>query len=138
MAPPRIAEFVRALPVKPGMRVLEIGCGSGAALELLATTCETVLGIDRSAHAIKQAENNTWHLPAVKLRQVAIEDFELEPGERPYDLAFALRVGALDGRHLELEARALARIGKALRKGGRLFVDGGEPLREIRLTPAAE
>jgi hypothetical protein len=32
------------------------------------------------------------------VRQVAIGEFELEPGKAAYDLAFAVRVGALDGR----------------------------------------
>ena len=50
-----------------------------------------------------------------------------------FDLAFAVRVGALDGRHPELEARARQRIADALTPHGRLFIDGGDPLREIRL-----
>jgi len=31
-------------------------------------------------------------------RQVAAEDLELDPGEQPYDIAFAVPVRALDGR----------------------------------------
>jgi hypothetical protein len=67
------------------------------------------------------------------VRRSAIEDFELEPGEAPYDLAVALRVGALDGRHPDLEARALARIGAALTADGILYLDGGAPLRTVAL-----
>ncbi len=54
--------------------------------------------------------------------------------ERPYDLAFAVRVGALDGRHPDAGRVAVERIRKALVKNGRLFVDGN-PLREIWLGP---
>jgi hypothetical protein len=43
-------------------------------------------------------------------------------------------VGALDGRHPELEPAALARIAKALTKNGKLLIDGGNPLREIPET----
>jgi hypothetical protein len=64
---------------------------------------------------------------------VAIEDFLLEPGEPPYDLAFAVRVGALDGRFPEAGRTALARIAAALTPAGRLFIDGGDPLRELPL-----
>jgi hypothetical protein len=44
-----------------------------------------------------------------------------------------VRVGALDGRHPELEVRALARVARALVPSGRLYVDGGNPLRERTL-----
>ena len=53
----------------------------------------------------------------------------LQDGEKPYDIAFAVRVGALDGRHPKLEKQARERIAQALVKGGRLFLDGGNPLR---------
>ena len=35
-------------------------------------------------------------------RQVSAEDFVLRPGEEPFDVVFAVRVGALDGRHPEI------------------------------------
>ena len=50
---------------------------------------------------------------------------------RPYDIVFAVRVGALDGRHPEAGARALERIAQATTADARLFVDGGDPLREL-------
>jgi hypothetical protein len=64
---------------------------------------------------------------------VACEDPELEPGEARYDLVFAVRVGALDGRYPDAGARALERLAHAVVPEGRLFVDGGDPLREIAL-----
>jgi hypothetical protein len=44
----------------------------------------------------------------------------LEPGEPPYDIALAMRVGALDGRHQNAEAHAKRRIAAALTPRGRL------------------
>ncbi len=82
----RLAEVIDALPLRPGIRVLEIGCGPGAA-----------------ARAV------------------------------PFDIAFAIRVGALDGRHPELERQAHERIASALVPGGKLFIDAGYPLREVSL-----
>ena len=62
----------------------------------------------------------------------AIEDFDL--GARiPFDVAFALRVGALDGRHPDLYDAAVGAVARALRPGGVLLVDGGDPLRRIEL-----
>ena len=72
----------------------------------------------------------------MSVRQVAVEDFSLAPGEAPFDIAFAVRVGALDGRHPELQQRALQRIARALAPNGKLFIDGGNPLRQLELDRA--
>jgi hypothetical protein len=67
----------------------------------------------------------------MSVRQVAAEDFVLQAQEEPYDIVFAVRVGALDGRHPEAGQRVLQRIAMATRPGARLFIDGGDPLREL-------
>lgn len=133
----RLAGIADALPLRPGLRVLEIGCGPGAlARELVRRIGDGhVLAIDRSATAIRQAaaaSRTEIEAGRLGLRRVAVEEFELEPGEAPFDLAVAVRVGALDGRHPG--ARARSRIAAALAPGGRLFVDGGDPLREVPLA----
>ena len=135
---PRLREIVDALPLRAGMRVLEIGCGPGVAARAVVARIGNgfVLGIDRSAKAIAQAKAGSEAQIAtgrLNFRHVAIEDLVLGQGEKPFDLAFAVRVGALDGRHPEIERRALERIRAALVRGGRLYIDGGDPLREIRL-----
>ncbi|GAA1611179.1 methyltransferase domain-containing protein [Kribbella sancticallisti] len=135
---PRLAAVVDALPLSPGLRVLEFGCGPGAATREVARRVGPagfVLGVDRSAKAIEQALAQEQSSPGtLAFRRSTIEAFELEPGEQPYDLAFAIRVGALDGRHPDLEQQALARIAAALTPTGQLFIDGGNPLRELDLT----
>ena len=136
---PRLAAIVAALPLKPGLRILEIGCGPGAAARAVARRIGDgkVLGIDRSARAIAQAiaasrvEMASGHL---SFRHGAVEDFELERGEKPYDFAFAVRVGAFDGRHPEIGPVARQRLRKALTRGGRLYIDGGDPLRVLSLN----
>jgi SAM-dependent methyltransferase len=135
---PRLVEIVDALPLRAGMRVLEIGCGPGVAARAVLERIGNghVLAIDRSAKAIalakarSRAELATGRL---EFRQVSAEDVVLGKGEKPYDLAFAVRVGALDGRHPEAGGIALQQIRKVLVKGGRLFVDGGNPLKEVTL-----
>lgn len=134
----RLRGIVDALPLKEGIRVLEIGCGPGAAAREIAGRISAghVLGIDRSAKAIKQAiDGSTEEIATGRLcfRHSAIEDFELRAGEEKFDLAFAVRVGALDGRHPELEKRALVQIKKALKEDGSLFIDGGDPLKAALL-----
>jgi SAM-dependent methyltransferase len=134
----RLSAIVDALPLRPGLRVIEIGCGPGAAAREIAHRIGDghVLAIDRSAKAIAQASAASRaeiRSGRLSLRQVAAEDLELEPGEALYDIALAVRVGALDGRHPEAGRRARRRIAAALKPGGRLFIDGGDPLREVSL-----
>lgn len=138
---PRLAAVADALPLEPHHRVLEVGCGPGALARALADKLATghVLAVDRSATAVRAARQaGAGQIAAGRLsvRQVAVEDFELLPGEEPFDLVVAVRVGALDGRHPDAGRRALVRLAAATRPGARLFVDGGDPLREITL-PAA-
>lgn len=70
----------------------------------------------------------------MSVRHVAAESFVLESGEAPFDVVFAVRVGALDGRHPAAGRKAWERIAAALAPGGRIFVDGGQPLRELSIT----
>ena len=95
-----------------------------------------VLAIDRSATAIAQARavaRAEVKSGRLTFRCVVAEDFELQPGEALYDITLAVRVGALDGRYPEAGKLALQRIAAALTARGRLFIDGGDPLRELPL-----
>jgi cyclopropane fatty-acyl-phospholipid synthase-like methyltransferase len=132
----RLAAIVNALPLEPHSRVLEIGCGPGAAARAVAARLDTghILAIDRSAPAIAQASAAAADQIAsgrMSVRHVAIEDFVLQPDEDPYDIVFAVRVGALDGRHPKAGEQALRRIAMATTSDARLLIDDGNPLREL-------
>jgi hypothetical protein len=99
-----------------------------------------VVAIDRSATAIAQAVATSQAEIAagiLSFRQSAVEDFALAPDEARFDIAFAVRVGALDGRHPEAGRLALERLRSVLVPEGRLFIDGGDPLREVVLWAGA-
>ncbi len=135
----RLSDIVHALPLKEGIRVLEIGCGPGAMAREMSRLIAIghILGIDRSAKAIQQAvagSEEEIKNGRLSFRHIAIEHFELEPDEVPYDIAIAVRVGALDGRHPNIEKQSLHKIAKALTNNGKLYIDGGDPLKEISLT----
>jgi hypothetical protein len=72
----------------------------------------------------------------MSVRQAAVEDFLLEAEEEPFDLVFAVRVGALDGRHPQAGEQALRQIAAATKADARLFIDGGNPLRELVIRRA--
>jgi SAM-dependent methyltransferase len=133
----RLAAVVDALPLEPGLRVLEIGCGPGVAARAVAARIGPdgfVLATDRSARAVAQARSgSTTEIAAgvMDVRQVAAEDVALEDGEAPYDLAFAVRVGAFDGRHPAAGEQAKARLATVLVPGGLLYIDTGDPLQPI-------
>lgn len=134
----RLLEIVNTLPFKKGMRILEIGCGTGVMARAIANQIGSgkVLAIDRSAKAIELAKkNSSSEISSGRLQFVhaKIEAFELPKDEPLYDIAFGIRVGALDGRHPEIQQQALANISKSLKKNGKLFIDGGNPLKEIKL-----
>lgn len=104
----RLNDVVQGLPLKNGVRVLEIGCGPGAMAREISRKIGQghILAIDRSAKAIEQALAGSQEEIAtgkLSFRQVAVEKFELEPNEALFDIAIAVRVGALDGRHSEIE-----------------------------------
>jgi cyclopropane fatty-acyl-phospholipid synthase-like methyltransferase len=135
---PRLQMIVDALPLRPGMRVLEIGCGPGAAARAIAQRVGGgfVLAIDRSARAIDAAISASRDLVAagsLQFRHVAAEDLELNAGEKLFDLALAVRVGAFDGRHPAAGELAKKRLRSVLRPGAPFYIDGGDPLRRIPL-----
>jgi trans-aconitate methyltransferase len=123
----RLQAVVDALPLRPDSRVLELGCGPGVAARAVAERLESgrVLAIDRSEKAIALARRGGTS-DRLEYRCVAAEDLELEPGEAPYDLVFAARVGALDGRHPRTGERVLERLAAVTTADARLFVDGLE------------
>lgn len=131
----RLRRVVDALPLQPGMRVLEIGGAPGAAAREVAARVGPqghVLVLDRSRAGIERTRLNCAdHIAAGTISTLCapVEDFRLDPGTELFDLAFACRVGALDGRHQELYEPALRCIRRALTPNGRLFVDTGDPLR---------
>jgi len=133
----RILKCVAALPLRDGMRVLEIGCGPGVAARAVARRIGNgfVLAIDRSQKAIDLAVRGSADEIAAGLlqfRTVSAENFTLVAGEAKFDLAFAMRVGALDGRHPEAGQKAITCLRSVLVPGGKLYVDTGDPWDVVR------
>ena len=92
----RLRAIVDGLGIRPGDRVLEIGCGHGVAATFV---CERPDGgrltaIDRSATMIAAARRrNARYVDAGTAEFLVAELEQLDLGERRFDLVFAVRVG---------------------------------------------
>lgn len=135
----RLLRVVDALPLEPGLRVLEVGGAPGAAAKEIARRVAPgghVLVLDRSAAGIRRTRTGCRDEIAAGLVSTLcapVEEFRLPDGAAPFDLALACRVGALDGRHPALYEPALRNLRRAVVPGGLLWVDTGSPLTPIRL-----
>ena len=114
----RLARIVSELGVRPGERVLEIGCGHGVAATLLCERGARLVAIDRSPKMIAAAaRRNAAYVRsgAAEFLVASLEEADL--GERRFDAILAVRVGLF---HREPErARELAE--RWLAPGGRLL-----------------
>ncbi len=106
----RLRAIVDGLDVRPGDRVLEIGCGHGVAASYV---CERLGGagvlvaVDRSPKMIEAAaRRNAEHVRAGRAQFLVARLEALDLGDRRFDTIFAVRVGLF---HRDPEgARALA------------------------------
>ncbi|WP_392545154.1 SAM-dependent methyltransferase [Oryzobacter telluris] len=127
---PRLKAVLDGIPLRPGLRVLELGGAPGAlARELAAAVAPGghVLVVDRSERGIALTEAACAEQVAAGLlstRCVAAEDLRLEPDERRYDVVVANRVGALDGRHPGTGRRLMERLRDVAQPDAVLWVDG--------------
>ena len=116
----RLRAIVDGLGIRPGDRVLEIGCGHGVAATLVCERLEggRLTAVDRSPKMIEAAAHRNARFVEDGRAEFLVGELErLELGERRFDKVFAVRVGLF---HREPErARGLA--APWLAPGGELF-----------------
>lgn len=104
--------------------MLEIGCGAGLALSLLATRAKHVVGIDRSPKQIALARART---PNVRLESIAFEEAPAVFGAGSFDRILAVNVNAF---RLAPE-ESLPSLVSLLRPRGKLVLAWESPAREL-------
>jgi SAM-dependent methyltransferase len=95
--PDRIAWAVDLLDPHPDDTILEIGCGHGAAVCLIAPRLQTgvITAIDRSPNAVARATAvNRDHIASGTARILPATLQDLEPGGEGYGKIFAVNVNA--------------------------------------------
>ncbi len=120
--PSRIRWAVETLAVEPRDRLLEIGGGPGVAASLVCKRLEggRLLLIDRSATAIERTRRrNAEHVASGRLALETVDAADFDPGKARFDKVYAVNVNVFWTTPATEE---LARIRKALDRGGRLFL----------------
>jgi len=115
---PFISEY---FPIKPGMEVLEIGCGEGGVLKaFLEKDCQC-LGIDLSPDKIREGEKLlTEYLKAGKMQFIAQDIYEVET-EKLLTGRFDLIVLKDTIEHIFHQEKITGHLKSFLRPGGMIF-----------------
>ncbi|PYI54276.1 class I SAM-dependent methyltransferase [Paenibacillus flagellatus] len=122
----RLRWAVDTLKVAPSDRLLEIGCGNGAAVSLIGDMLVggTITAIDRSAGAIRiAAGRNAGHVSSGRAVFVAGALHEADLGRDRYDKIFAVNVNVF---WMDAD-RELAILRERLSPGGALYLFNQPP-----------
>ena len=115
--------LVDALPLKPGARVLDVGCGFGRHSVELARRRYRVLGIDPAAAMIRAARDNAQEAGvAVDFQQVAAEGYFTA---EPFDAALCLftTLGQVPPASDDDNRDLLTTVFDSLKVGGRFALE---------------
>jgi len=128
----RLRAVVDGLGIRPGDRVLEIGCGHGVAATFVCEAGGRLTAVDRSPKMVEAAARRNARWVRAGTAEFLVGSLEaLDLGERRFDTIFAVRVGLF---HREPErARALAE--RWLAAGGKLVTVFDRPAVADREAP---
>ena len=116
-AQPELRGLIRGLRLKPGMHVLDAGCGTGEALNWLAEEVSPlgrVVGVDLAAAHIEAAKRQAS--PKMQLYQANLFDDLFEPAS--FDLVWCVNTI----NHLTDPLAGAMHLASLLRDGGRLAI----------------
>ena len=123
--PQHLKTVDRLLPLNPGDRVLEVGCGSGHLTKRLAARGIDVVGIDANPNAREVAD--TDRVLHMRAEQLAFEDKEFDA---------VISVHAIE--HIPPLDEAVAEMARVLQPQGRaLLIYPAEPIQGLYAIPTS-
>jgi len=143
---PGCRQILNAMTITPGMRVLDLGCGSGALSIAAAARAEgiTVHAIDSHARAIECLQRGAELNGLTNITTELSSDLHLT-GQTPFDLVLA---NPPYYSHFEIARKFLLAARGALRRGGELLLvtksptwyeeHAGEWFRDLEITPSKD
>ncbi|MDX1990925.1 MAG: class I SAM-dependent methyltransferase [bacterium] len=102
--------LTKAAGLKPGMKVMEVGCGTGLFTEMMAKSGAHILAVDISPDLLDLARERGLPIDQVEFREMRFED---GAADGPFDAI----VGSSVLHHLEMKT-ALRRMYELLKPGG--------------------
>jgi ubiquinone/menaquinone biosynthesis C-methylase UbiE len=115
------ARTLAALELQPSDRLLDVGCGTGAAVRKAAATVSEAVGLDLSPRMIEQARRLAASLDNV--------EFELGDAEQlPFtDGAFTAVLCSTSIHHYPQPEKAVREMARVLAPGGRVAIGDSNP-----------
>jgi len=120
---PRVARIVTKIPLQPGSKVLDIGCGRGELVFWsLRHGAKLAVGIDYSTSAIALANQALSHLPNFQTRAnfKTMDAKALQFQKHSFDAVFLTEV--LEHLYPEEQDRIFLEINHVLKPGGFVFI----------------
>jgi ubiquinone/menaquinone biosynthesis C-methylase UbiE len=115
----------RLVPIRPGDRVLEVGCGQGHLTKALHARGVDIIGIDANPQAEVVADTD-------RVRFMHAESLDFDDGT----FHFVVSVHAIE--HIPPLDEALAEMARVLKPGGRaVFIYPAEPIQGLYAIPTS-
>jgi ubiquinone/menaquinone biosynthesis C-methylase UbiE len=126
----RQLDALEALELREGDRLLDVGCGTGAAVRAAAHVVERAVGVDLSPKMLAEARERAAGVPGVEFVEGDSEDLPFGDG----DFTAVLCTTSLHHYpHPEVAAREMARV---LAPGGRVVI--GDATNDAVVTKAID
>jgi ubiquinone/menaquinone biosynthesis C-methylase UbiE len=119
-----------ALELRAGDRLLDVGCGTGAAVRAAAAVAERAVGVDQSAAMIARGRELAAGLANLELLQADAEALPFDAG------AFSAVLCTTSLHHYLHADRAVAEMARVLAPGGRVVI--GDAVTDRRLVWLAD